>query len=136
VTDVRPERAADAADVEPLVLVEALVLRGDDRLHHQRADLVEVQQHAALRPAQAREDRLPVVRVDVAVDLDALLVRRVELAELGAQRGDDPEREGRESEHAEHAQEGEQPELADSATAAGGRPLGAGLPAKHGRPEL
>ena len=66
---VRPHGASDAAQVDAAVLVEALVLDRDDRLLHDRRDVLGLQEDAALRSAQRREDRVVVVRVDVSVDL-------------------------------------------------------------------
>ena len=133
VRDVGPESAPHAAHVEAAVLVEPAVLRRDDRLLHEEADPVGRHEHAALRPAEHCEDRLPIVRVDVAVDLPALLRRRVERAQLAADRRHHPEHERREREHTQDRQEGEQAELADPATAARRAPLGAVLPSEHGR---
>ena len=53
--DVLPERAHDAARVDAVVLVEAAILDRDDRLAHDRRDVVDVlEEHAALRGRGAR----------------------------------------------------------------------------------
>ena len=55
--DVLPERAHDAAQVDTVVLVEALVLDGDDRLLHDRRDRLRRDEHAALVATEDREHR-------------------------------------------------------------------------------
>ena len=49
--DVLPERAGDAAHVDAVVLVEALVLNRDDRLPHDRRDVLGAYEHTALLTA-------------------------------------------------------------------------------------
>ena len=58
VRDVGLDRAQDAADVDAVVLVEALVLDRDDRVLQPRRDVLGVDDDARLRPAEDREDRL------------------------------------------------------------------------------
>src|SRR5919199_542513 len=59
--------------VEPpwttLMFVKPFVLDVDDRVLHDRRDLVRLHEDAALGATQRREDRVVVVRVDVPVDL-------------------------------------------------------------------
>ncbi len=80
--DVLPEGARDAARVDAVVLVEALILDRDDRLPHDRRHVADVlQQDAALVSAKHREDGAAVGRVDDAVDL-RVLRSGVELRDL------------------------------------------------------
>ena len=73
-------RAHDAADVDAAVLVEALVLDRDDRVLRATArSSSDGDDDARLRPAEDREHRVPVARVDVRVLLLVLrLTRRIE----------------------------------------------------------
>ena len=130
--DVGPERPRHAADVDAAVLVEALVLGRDDGLLHPRRDLLARDEHAALVAAEDVEDRVAVGRVDVAVDLLALLVERIESLELLADGHDEAVGEGGGRENAQHADEGEEAKLADPA---GGRRLGALSAQQHGKRE-
>ena len=114
VLDVGRERAPDRPHVDAAVVVEALVLDGDDRLLHDRGDLVGLQDHAALLAAQHRE-QLALAVEDVAVVRDLLLVRGVVLRELAGDRGHHAEDERGEREQAQHRDECEEAELADSA---------------------
>ena len=92
VLDVREQRAPDRVQVDAVVLVEALVLDRDDRLLHDRGDLIRVEDHAALLAAEHRQ-QLSVAVVDVAVVRDLLLVRGVVLRELARDRGHQSEHE-------------------------------------------
>ena len=114
VLDVGGERAPDRPQVDAAVLVEALVLDGDDRLLHDRRDLIGLQDDAALLAAEHGE-QLAVAVEDVAVVRDLLLVRRVVLRQLARDRGHEPERERGEREQAQHRSECEEAELADAA---------------------
>src|SRR5579862_8561687 len=115
--DVVPERATEAADIHRAVLVEALVLRRDDRLLHPRRDLVGLHEDAALRPAQDGQDGVAVRGVDVAVHLLPPLMERIEAAQLLADRDDDAVRERRHGQDAEDGDERQQTELANPAPA-------------------
>ena len=84
VADVLPQRADDAVDVDAAVLVEALVLDVDDRVLHPRRDVVPADELARLLAPEHREDRVPVVGVDIAVDLAGLSAPRVERRKLAA----------------------------------------------------
>ena len=64
--DVLPEGAGDAAHVDAVVLEEALILDRDDRLAHDRRDVLRVDEHAALVAAQHGEHRPTVRGVDDA----------------------------------------------------------------------
>ena len=90
--DVLPESACDAAHVDAVVLVEALILDRDDRLAHDRRDVLGADEHAALLAAQHREDAAPVLRVDDRVDVGALR-GRIERRDLARDRANEPERE-------------------------------------------
>ena len=70
--DVGPEGASDAADVDAVVVEEALVLGRDDRLAHDRSDVLGADEDAALVSAQNGEHRPSVRRVDDRVDVGAL----------------------------------------------------------------
>ena len=95
------------------VLVEALVLDVDDRVLHPGRDLVPVDEHARLRPAQDGEHGLAVVGVDVAVHRARLRARRIEARQLTCDRRDEPDRERRRGEQEEDREEREEAELAD-----------------------
>ena len=57
---VLPERARHAVHVDSVVLEEALVLDRDDRLPHDRRDVLGADEHAALVAAKHGEYRLPL----------------------------------------------------------------------------
>ena len=90
--DVLPERAGDAADVHAVVLVEALILDRDDRLAHDRRDLLGLDEDAALVAAQDGQHAPAVLRVDHGVDVRALC-SRVERWDLARDGAHEPERE-------------------------------------------
>ena len=69
------------------------------------------------RPAQDGEHPLAARVVDVAVALEALAARRVELRDVAADPDDEPVGERREAEQAHQHEDGEEAELADPATA-------------------
>ena len=79
--DVLPERAGDALEVDAVVLEEALILDRDDRLAHDRRDVIGADEDAALVSAKDGEDRPAVRRVDDCVDV-RVLSRRVEGGDL------------------------------------------------------
>ena len=114
--DVGPQRARDAADVDPVVLPESAVLHRDDGLDHARRDLVPLDQHAALVAAEHGQHGLAVVRVDVAVQ-DLAPVLRIERRDLARHRLHQPEAERAQAEHAQHENQSQQAELADPAPA-------------------
>ena len=116
VRDVGPHRAGDAAHVDAMVLVEALVFDRDDRLLHDRRDLVGVDEDPALRSAQRREDRVVVVGIDVPVDLVRHLPR-VAVRDLAGDCGDQPEAERARAEEKEKQEEADETELSDPAPA-------------------
>ena len=109
--DVGPDRARDPAHVDPAMLVEALVLDGDDRLQHDRIDLIGAHEDAALRSAQRGQNRVVVVRVDVAVDL-VVDARRIARRDLARDRRHHAERERGEAEEEENEEKQEKPERA------------------------
>jgi hypothetical protein len=124
VLDVRQQRAADRVQVDAVVLVEALVLDRDDRLFHDRRDVLRLQDDAALLAAQHGE-QVAVAVVDVAVVGDLLLVRGVVLRQLASDRGHQAERERGKAEHAQHQYECQETELANAAPVRLTRRLGA-----------
>ena len=135
VPNVRPQGASHTAKVDAPVLVEAAVLRRDDRLFDPRRDLGALHEHPALAAPENGEDRVAVAGIDVAVDLlPGRLCERVEPAQLLADRDDEPIRERRERENPEHAEQGEESKLADPAPWPARRPrLGACSAKQHGR---
>ena len=106
--------AGDAADVDAVVLEEALVLDRDDRLAHDRRDVVGADEHAALVAAQHREDALAVRRVDDAVDLRVLRAR-VERRDLAGDRPHEAEGERQSRRDDEDEQQRREPTLANPA---------------------
>ncbi len=116
--DVLPERAHDAAHVDAVVLVEALVLDRDDRLLHDRRDVLGCDEDAALVATEDREH--PALaeavrsRVDDRVDVSPRL-RRVERVELAADGRDQAVAEGRRGERKQHEQQRQEPRLPDPA---------------------
>jgi len=112
--DVGPDGTGDPAQVETAVLIEALVLHGDDRLLHHGRDLTGADDHARLRAAQDGEDGMTVVGVDVAVDLGVLL-RGVATGDLAGHCHDEAVRERGDAEQAHDQEKGEDPEFADPA---------------------
>ncbi len=117
--DVLPEGAHDAAKVDSVVLVEALVLDDDDRLLHDRRDRLGADEHAALVAAQDGEHApLPGPvrrRVDDGVDV-ALRARGIERGELAPDRGHEPEAECGTREREEDEEQRSKAALADPAT--------------------
>ena len=117
--NVRDERAADATEVDPVVLPEAPVLDCDDRVPHRVGDLVVADQRPRLRAAQDGEDprRLLVRVVDVAVHLLVQLALRIELAgvDLGGDGADQPEAERHRPDDQEDGEERKEAKLADPA---------------------
>ena len=113
--DVGPERPEDAAAVDPVVLVEAPVLDGDDRLAHDRRDVADVlEEDTALLAAEDGEHGAPVRRVDDAVDL-RVLGRGVELRDLARDGANQTERERRPREQHQHGEHGEEAQLTNPA---------------------
>ena len=102
--DVRPERTADRPHVHAVMLEVAPVLDGDDRLLHQRRDVVVVHEDTVLRSAQDGEDLVSRRVVDPRVDLVAL-ARRVALRCLARHGRDEAEGERRERQHEESDRE-------------------------------
>src|ERR1700692_424763 len=83
---------------------------GSFRLLHDRRDIVRADEDAALGAAQGGENGVPVVRVDVAVDL-ALNMAGITGRNLTRDRGDEPERKGDQAEQKEEQKEGCEAEL-------------------------
>jgi hypothetical protein len=96
------------------VLEEPLILDRDDRLAHDRRDVVRSDEDAALVPAENREHCSAVRGVDDAVDVRALR-RRVERRDLAGDRTDEPEREGEHRRHEEDEHQQRKTALANSA---------------------
>ena len=113
------------------MLVEAFVFDRDDRLLHDWRDIVRADEDAALGAAQRGENGVPVVRVDVTVDL-ALNVAGITGRNLTRDRGDEPEGKGCQAEQNEEQEEGCEAELADPPTVTvGGGHAGATSAAKQ-----
>ena len=121
VPHVRPQRSADAVQVDAVVLEEALVLDRDDRLSHDRGDLLGRDEHAALLAAQDRQNALAVRGVDDGVDVRALL-GRIERRDLARDRPHEPEGERDRGQDEEHAEQRGKSALANPAPP-GRRPL-------------
>jgi hypothetical protein len=90
--DVGPDGSEHPLSVDAPVLPEAAVLDGDDRLLHERRDLVGADDDPALRAAENRENGLPVRRVDVSELLDPPFVAGLELRELARDGAHEPVR--------------------------------------------
>ena len=119
--DVLPEGAGDAAHVDAVVLEEALILDGDDRLAHDRRDVLRVDEHPALVAAQHGEHRAAVRGVDHRVDL-GVLGGGVERGNLARDRPDEAERERERGRDEEDEQQRRKAALANPASRAR-RPL-------------
>ena len=115
VRDVCIESTRHAAQVDATMLVEALVLGGDDRVLHPWRDPSGRHDDSRLLAAKDREHGVPVRRIDIAVRL-LLLARRVELRDLGSDRGQQTDGERCRAQQPEDHQEGEESELADPPT--------------------
>jgi hypothetical protein len=111
----RHQCAADAAEVDAVVLPVAAVLDRDDRVPHRRRDLVVGHERPRFRAAKHREDPLAARVVDVAVHLLVELAPRIERARvhLARDRADQPEAERDRPEQEQGGDEREEPELAD-----------------------
>ncbi len=112
--DVLPERARDTAHVDPVVLVEALILDRDDRLPHDRRDVLGADEDATLVAPEHRKDAAPVRRVDHRVDVGALR-RGVERGNLAGHRPDEAEREGQPGGHEQDGHQRRKTTLANPA---------------------
>ena len=112
--DVLPERAADAAHVDAVVLEEALVLDRDDRLAHDRRDVLGVTRTRLSSPRSTASTRRAVRRVDDRVDVRVLRCR-VERGNLARDRADEAERERSAGSDDEDAQQRRKPSLANPA---------------------
>ncbi len=88
--DVLPQRAPDAADVDPVVLVEALVLDRDDRVLHVRRDLARRDDDPALVGERREVRAVDVGQQRVLRLLELLAV--LELGEVGRDGHHHPER--------------------------------------------
>jgi hypothetical protein len=117
VRDVGPESPGDAANVDAAVLVEPLVLDGDDRLLHDRVDLVARDEAASLVSAEHGEDAFPARVVDEAVLLQLRLVGGIKGGDLPRDRANEPERERCEPKQEQHSHQGEESKFADLASA-------------------
>ena len=121
VAHVLPQRAADAAQVDAGVRVEAAVLDRDDRLLHVRGDLVGLDEVALLVAGEHPELVAVAVddhRVGAALDL--------ELREVGRDRHQHPEDRRDDREDAEAEQDAEARAACGSSRAAGARGRTAG----------
>ena len=112
---VGPHGADDAVDVDAVVLVEPLVLDRDDRLLDLRVDLVGRNDDSRLRAAQDGENGAPVVRIDIGVLRERLLMVRVQVGHLSRDGCQHAEGERRESEQRQHEEQRQQAELANAA---------------------
>jgi hypothetical protein len=115
VAHVLPERSRDTAHIDAVVLVEALVLDGDDRLAHDRRDVLGADEHAALVAAEHGEHRPSVGCIDDRVDVRVLSCR-IERRYLARDGADEPEREGQQRGDEEDEQQRRKPALANPAS--------------------
>ncbi len=112
---ILPERAHDAASVDAVVLVEAAILDRDDRLPHDRRDVVDVlDEDAALLAAEHGEHGAAVRGVDDAVDL-GVLRRGVEKGDLARDGANQTECERRPREQHQDGEHGEETQLTNPA---------------------
>ena len=113
--DVLHERAHDAARVDAVVLVEPAILDRDDRLPHDRRDVVDVlEEDAALVAAEHGQHGAAVRGVDDAVDL-GVLGSGVELGDLARDGANQTECERRPREHHQHGEHCEETQLTNPA---------------------
>ncbi len=107
--DVLPQRAPDAADVDAVVLVEALILDRDDRVLHVRRDLARRDDDPALVGERREVGPVDVGEQRVLRLLELLAV--LELRQVGRDRHHHPEggRDEREDRQAEQDQRKAQP---------------------------
>ena len=112
--DVLPEGARDPAQVDTVVLVEALILDRDDRLAHERRDVCRADEDAALVSAKDGEDTPAIGRVDDGVDV-RVLSRRVECGYLARDCTNEAERERDPGRHEEDGQQRRKTTLANPA---------------------
>ena len=95
--DIGPERAGHPAHVDALVVEEALILDGDDRLAHDRCDVLGRHEHPVLVTSQNSEHPFSVRGVDDRVHVGAL-GGRIERRDLARDRSYEAERERQERE--------------------------------------
>ena len=95
---VGEQRAGHAAQVDALVLVEALVLDRDDRVLHRRRDLVGGDEDAVLVVGQDRQRTAAIVEQDRLLRVAELLLV-LELGQVGGDRHHHPEHGRDEGEH-------------------------------------
>ena len=118
--DVLPERAPDAPHVDAVVLEEALILDRDDRLAHDRRDVLRSTRTRLSSPRSTASTDLAVRRVDDRVDVRALR-GGVERGDLARDRAHETERERQRRQDDEDAQQAPQdgacePGAADAAS--------------------
>ena len=109
--DVAEQGAPDAADVDPGIAPEALVLERHDRVTHDRRDRGEAVDDVVVGRREDA-DRPPVVVIQVGVDLMLVLLAVLDLGQIGGDRHHHPEHRRDEREGAEPDQDREQPQLA------------------------
>ena len=131
VPDVGDERAADAAHVDAVVLPEAAVLDGDDRVAHRVGDVLVLDERPRLGAPQDGEHAVPVGGVDVAVHLLVELALRIELRRDLAR--DRPDQAEGERHGAQDPEDGDEPEEAELANAAALRTAGFFVNGRKGR---
>ena len=98
--DIGHQRAPEAADVDPRVSPEALVLDADDRVLHRLRDLTVGVDHV-VRRRREDPDRPPVIVVQVGVDLVSVLLLVLDLRQIGGDGHHHPEH------HRDHGQDGQ-----------------------------
>ena len=109
------ERAPDRPQVDAAVLVEALVLDGDDRLLHDRGDLLGLDDDPALAAAQHGQQLAPCGRRCSRPCAIFCWCVGVVLRDLAGDRRQHPKTNEANESKPSTAEEGEEAELADSA---------------------
>src|SRR4029079_5418542 len=112
---VLPEGTGDTAHVYAVVLEEALILDRDDRLSHDRRDVLRVHEDAALVASKDRQARAPIRRVDHRVYV-RVLRGGIERRYLARDRADEAEREGEQCSGQEDEQQRRKTTLANPAS--------------------
>ncbi len=111
---IGPERTGDPAQVDALVVEEALILDGDDCLSHDRCDVLGLHQHSILVTSKNGQHPLAVRGVDDRVHVRSLR-RGIERRDLARDSSYEAEGECQEGEDEQHAEERRKTTLANSA---------------------
>jgi hypothetical protein len=107
---VLDEGAADAADVDARVLVEAAVLDGDDRIAHVGRDVPVAHEHAALVVGQDAK-RLPLRVLEDRVARVLVLLAVLQVGQIGGDGHHHPEDRRDDGQQRERQEDGQQAQL-------------------------